>query len=286
MSERGFFSVKTLKSRILWATMITIVTAIIASTASAYWLAARQTVTGERDFSSLIQNPLVALNVGDSTMYILQSFGLSENLNILSKEESRTQLSEAGLNTDQPEVRDQIYLAHVDRSRILYPLISAMLGTIFGGHAFLIINLTCLFGIIFIVISLIHQFNAINVSLLALLIISPMFQFTFTALPEMLCYYLLLLYIYYYLCLENKVEENKSLNIKFSLCLIALLLTKPLFVLTFLASLAMYLIRNRRIFLHHALLSVFAGVIWLISNITKLTPEQLLNNNNSLQKVF
>lgn len=131
-----------------------------------------------------------------------------------------------------------------------------------------------------------HQFNAINISLLALLMISPIFQFTFTALPEMLCYYLFLLYIYYYLCLENKVEESKSLNIKFSLCLIALLLTKPLFVITFLVSLAMYLIRNGRIFLHHALLSVFAGVIWLISNITKLTRAQVLNNNNSLRKVF
>ena len=183
-------------------------------------------------------------------------------------------------------MRDILYLAHVDRSRILYPLLAALLRIGVGNYSFLLVNLACLFGIIYILLLLTHQFNMINVSILIFVILSPIFQFVYSALPEMLCYFLLILYVYYYLCLKNVETENKTLNMKFSLCLIALLLTKPLFVITFFTAAAMYLIRKRRIFLHHVILSVLASVLWVLSNVTKLTPAQLLNGDMPLQNVI
>jgi len=276
----------TVKARVLTAIFIFIPTSLIALSGSTFWLALKQYASGKVELANLISDPLIALGVGDSTMYILQSYSLAENLHLESQSKIDGHLNSAGLKLTQPEVRDQLYLAHIDRSRILYPLLAALLRIGVGNYSFLLVNLACLFGIIYILLLLMHQFNIINVSLLIFVILSPIFQFVYSALPEMLCYFLLILYLYHYLCLENVNIENKTSNMKFSLCLIALLLTKPLFVITFFTAAAMYLVRKRRIFLHHALLSVLASVLWLISNVTKLAPAQLLNGDMPLQNVI
>lgn len=148
---------------------------LVASTSSTYYVAAKQFITGD-DQRVSIKNPLIALDIGDSAMYILQSYSFSVNLNLLSENESSDRLRDAGLDISSPSTRDLMYLAHVDKSRILYPLLSALGRTLFGDYSFLIINLLCLFGIFHLMTSKLKKLNYISLSLISLLVFSPFFN--------------------------------------------------------------------------------------------------------------
>jgi hypothetical protein len=271
------------KGRFAKVTALFFIAFAFALPSSTAWQAVKLEAQGIHSLSKVLGNPLLAFNKGDSSMYILQSYAISENLHLLTRNDSVRALANSDLNLDDPRVRDQIYLAHIDRTRLLYPLLTSLLRAFVGDYSFGFVNLLCLLGIIVFIFKEIELSNYLEVIFASILVTASVFQFMFFGTPEILCYLLLIIFISTAI---KSAPANNKVNIVSTIILLLLLATKPLFVITGFFSILMFSFERTRIYLVHALISILSALIWVASYFSNYTPSQLLNGQDAVKRIF
>jgi hypothetical protein len=237
--------------------------------------------------AEFLEHTALRLITKDSAMYLIIEESLKINLGLSTQEESELRLRNFHIDIQGTE-RDLLYLAHVDRSRVMYSIITIFFGLFFGSFTYLILNIISLLVLSHLILRALPSKSYLSTFTKILLIFSSIPIYTFTAMPELMLYTLM---TYFFLLSEGKIEPkvpSRYRGISVTLLLIVILLTKPAFVV-----IAPYLLykslvgpNHRKLNLIHFVISTCFALHWWLNKMTNVTPLELYTSKSPLSTVL
>lgn len=255
-------------------------------------------VSSSQVVSQPIADPGIYLVNQDGAIYTMLTLSLIRNLNLKSQTEVNEDLARANIPIDSIGARNAIYIAHVDRFRLLYPLLTLPLFLIFGFYSFVIFNIACLLILFFLFLSYTRNQPLTRMLFGSLIGTLPIYQYTWRSTPELLIALLLVLFgmklgqvmrwrpkKFARLSTLKPIKLGKRDFGVILTYLVLINLAKPMFIVTFLILLPVTLILKNYLFSNGAVNGIFGGV-WLLCSNSKFSAAELLNHSESIKNIL
>ena len=270
----------------------------LTSSSPYYPLIKAKFVSSSQVVSQPLTDPGIYLVNQDGAIYTMLTLSLIRNLNLKSQTEVNEDLARANIPIDSIGARNAIYIAHVDRFRLLYPLCTLLLFLIFGFYSFIIVNIACLLILFFLFLSYTRNQPLTRMLFGSLLGTLPIYQYTWRSTPELLIALLLVLlgmklgqvirWRPEKLARLSTLKPIKLGKRDFGVILTYLVLinlAKPMFIVTFLILLPVTLILRNYSFSNGVVNGIFGGV-WLFCSNSKFSAAELLNQSESIKNIL
>lgn len=223
------------------------------------------------------------LGRNDSCVYILQTVSYLVRSKLWSPEQSIKWFAENYSDIESQRTRDCIYLASINKNRITFSLFSIIPVYLFGFFGFLFIPIIATILLFYRIFMLIDLNSTSQVLVASLFFASPVMYFALRIGPEILIYLAIteLCYLFYNDYKNNKLPYHNYRIIVYTVLISfakgTFVFVTPLFLLFVIFSK-----EKRKKYIFCMAVSMSSALLWLISSNIQASPQEVLNNPNSI----